>query len=393
MSVARWSDIWLNEGFATWAEWNWIEHTGGPTTARTLRDLMRIRPGDRRFWRPAPGDPGAKHMFDETVYVRGAMTLEALRQKVGTDVFFSIIRRWTAEHRYGNATIPDFIATAESVSGVAARRVLSHLALRPREAEGLVAGFGGRCRISHPRRRVEAPPAMTTISTDAIATKSFDHVALWVSDRGPLTELLCERLGLHVIDSTDDFTLVGADAREGKLTLFEAEGARDRGLLERVTLRVNDLDDAMSRLGDDFDVERDGSTATLRGPGGPRARAGRVRRARLRPRRRRAARRRPRARRARARRARLRAARRPPRDRESHARAGPGRPRRLGASAAQPPRDARRLGRGRSAGSPSERGIEVEKTVDAENTIAVFLRGPERILLEYVEHKPGFSLT
>jgi aminopeptidase N len=117
VSVARWSDIWLNEGFATWAEWNWIEHTGGPTTARQLRDLLKIPRGDRRFWRPAPGDPGAKHMFDETVYVRGAMTLEALRQKVGNDLFFAILRRWVAEHRYGNATTDDFIATSESESG------------------------------------------------------------------------------------------------------------------------------------------------------------------------------------------------------------------------------------------------------------------------------------
>ena len=56
-------------------------------------------------------------MFDATVYVRGAMALEALRQKVGSDVFFSILRRWTAEHRFANATIPDFIALAESESG------------------------------------------------------------------------------------------------------------------------------------------------------------------------------------------------------------------------------------------------------------------------------------
>jgi aminopeptidase N len=118
VSVARWSDIWLNEGFATWAEWNWIEHSGGPTTARTLRDLLRIRPGDRAFWSPAPGAPGVKHMFDATVYVRGGMALEALRQKVGSDVFFAILRRWTATYRYGNATIPDFIAVAESEAGL-----------------------------------------------------------------------------------------------------------------------------------------------------------------------------------------------------------------------------------------------------------------------------------
>ena len=117
VSVARWSDIWLNEGFATWAEWNWIEHTGGPTTARTLRDLLATPRGARRFWRPAPGDPGKRHMFDNTVYVRGAMALEALRQKVGNETFLAILRSWVAERRYGNATIDDFIATAESQSG------------------------------------------------------------------------------------------------------------------------------------------------------------------------------------------------------------------------------------------------------------------------------------
>jgi aminopeptidase N len=117
VSVARWSDIWLNEGFATWAEWNWIEHTGGPTTARTLRDLLKVRASDRRFWRPAPGDPGPRHMFDATVYVRGAMAMEALRQAVGPDVFIAILRRWVSEHRYGTATTEDFIALAESESG------------------------------------------------------------------------------------------------------------------------------------------------------------------------------------------------------------------------------------------------------------------------------------
>jgi hypothetical protein len=233
---------------------------------------------------------------------------------------------------------------------------------------------------------------MATTSPQAIATTSFDHVALWVTDRGPLTELLCGRFGLHVIESTSDFTLVGADAREGKLTLFEAEGPRNPGLLERVILRVNDLDDALSRLGDEFAVERDAASASFEGPEG--LGLGLVQRDGLdydldgvv-----------------------LRVA-----DAEDSARelaelgfelregklgiadrtlvlapGGDGDSRRplLNhlAMLVDSAEDVRRIA--------TERGIEVEKVVDAENTIAVFLRGPERILLEYVEHKPGFSLT
>ena len=58
---------------------------------------------------------------------------------------------------------------------------------------------------------------------------ALDHVALWVADRDPLADFLCEHLGMHVIERTDDFTLVGADARRGKLTLFAAEGPREPG--------------------------------------------------------------------------------------------------------------------------------------------------------------------
>ena len=54
---------------------------------------------------------------------------------------------------------------------------------------------------------------------------ALDHVALWVADRDPLADFACEHLGMHVIDRTDDFTLVGADARRGKLTLFDGRGS------------------------------------------------------------------------------------------------------------------------------------------------------------------------
>lgn len=77
----------------------------------------------------------------------------------------------------------------------------------------------------------------------AVTPKSLDHVALWVADRDALSDVLCESFGMHVIERTDTFTLVGADARQGKLTLFAAEGPRDPGALRRVVLRVPDLDE------------------------------------------------------------------------------------------------------------------------------------------------------
>jgi catechol 2,3-dioxygenase-like lactoylglutathione lyase family enzyme len=71
--------------------------------------------------------------------------------------------------------------------------------------------------------------------------KTLDHVAFWLADREPIVELLTTKLGLHVIDRQDNFTLVGADARRGKLTLFDAEGPREQGAFKHVALRVSKL--------------------------------------------------------------------------------------------------------------------------------------------------------
>jgi catechol 2,3-dioxygenase-like lactoylglutathione lyase family enzyme len=62
-----------------------------------------------------------------------------------------------------------------------------------------------------------------------VQPKTLDHVALWVADREPIADFVLRRLGMHVVDQTDAFTLVGSDARRGKLTLFSAEGPRERG--------------------------------------------------------------------------------------------------------------------------------------------------------------------
>src|ERR671924_52404 len=77
---------------------------------------------------------------------------------------------------------------------------------------------------------------------------SLDHVALWVAQRAPLAAFLCDHLGMHVIEETDTFTLVGVDAKLGKLTLFDAEGPRERGSIEHIALRVGDLDAALGAL-------------------------------------------------------------------------------------------------------------------------------------------------
>src|SRR4029079_16216072 len=87
---------------------------------------------------------------------------------------------------------------------------------------------------------------------------TLDHVAFWVTERDAIVDFATRHLGMHVIDRTDRFTLVGSDARRGKLTFFDAEGPRARGALKRVALGVNDLGDALAKVDGDgepyFDV-------------------------------------------------------------------------------------------------------------------------------------------
>ena len=89
---------------------------------------------------------------------------------------------------------------------------------------------------------------------------TLDHVAYWLDDRERVADFVTSHLGMHVIERTDKFTLVGRDALKGKLTLFDAEGPRERGALKHVALRVNDLEDALRELPDELKLDRsDGS--------------------------------------------------------------------------------------------------------------------------------------
>jgi catechol 2,3-dioxygenase-like lactoylglutathione lyase family enzyme len=232
-----------------------------------------------------------------------------------------------------------------------------------------------------------------------VRPKTLDHVAYWLENRDRIADFLTTHLGMHVIERTDRFTLVGADARRGKLTLFEAEGARERGALKHVALRVKDLDGVLRQVPADVPLERQNGTAFF--DLGEGVRLGLVEA-----------------------------------ETESdydldHVALFSADPehtaasyREYGFDAAEP--SASGVPRVEISGAfvefhdgqpgepekpllnhlavlvdsaeehrvaAEEREIEVQDFVDAPNTLAVFVWLPERVRLEYVEHKPTFALT
>ncbi|WP_250213400.1 M1 family metallopeptidase [Acrocarpospora catenulata] len=115
VGLRSWRDIWLNEGFATYAEWLYEETHNGPTAQQTFARLYKSK-GD--FWQLKTGNPGRNGMFDwEAVYERGAMTLHALRKKIGDETFFELLPAWAEKYRHATATTGNFIDLAEEMSG------------------------------------------------------------------------------------------------------------------------------------------------------------------------------------------------------------------------------------------------------------------------------------
>jgi hypothetical protein len=116
LSVKQWKDLWLNEGFATYAEWLWSEHEGGATAQEIFQSYASI-PADDSFWSAPTADPGVDDLFGAAVYDRGALALHALRLEVGDATFFRILKTWAAKHKYGNVNTAQFTALAEKLSG------------------------------------------------------------------------------------------------------------------------------------------------------------------------------------------------------------------------------------------------------------------------------------
>lgn len=116
VTIDSWRDIWLNEGFATYAELLWNEHEG-LETAQEFFDKWAATPAGDEFWSVMVGDPGADLIFDPAVYNRGAMTLHALRVQVGDKDFFRILHAWAKRYAGANVSTAEFTALAERISG------------------------------------------------------------------------------------------------------------------------------------------------------------------------------------------------------------------------------------------------------------------------------------
>jgi aminopeptidase N len=117
VSVRWWKNIWLNESFATWSHLYWNELHGGLSAHQSSLNLYNNHPAGDSWWSVVIADPQRDTMFHNRVYNGGAMVLQWMREKIGDEKFFRILRAWYAQHRYGNATTEQFTALAERIGG------------------------------------------------------------------------------------------------------------------------------------------------------------------------------------------------------------------------------------------------------------------------------------
>ncbi|WP_326806984.1 MULTISPECIES: M1 family metallopeptidase [unclassified Streptomyces] len=140
VSLKGWKDIWINEGFARYSQWLWSEDQGEGTAQELADYAYASHPADDAFWKVEPGDPGAANQFHSAVYDRGAMAVQALRNKVGDKDFFAILKGWPKQHAGGNADVGDFVAYAEEVSGTSLNSLFDTWLYEPSKPDASAAG-------------------------------------------------------------------------------------------------------------------------------------------------------------------------------------------------------------------------------------------------------------
>jgi aminopeptidase N len=118
VSVDRWKEIWLNEGFATYMEWLYEEEQGGESVQHRFERIYAANGPSASLWDPPPANPGGpENLFDASVYDRGAMALQVLREEIGNDDFREVLAIWPQENEFGNASTQDFYDHIEDVTG------------------------------------------------------------------------------------------------------------------------------------------------------------------------------------------------------------------------------------------------------------------------------------
>ena len=117
VAVDTWQDIWLNEGFASYAEWLWSEETGEGTADELFEFYYTLYPATSSFWTVKPGDPGPANIFHPAVYDRGAMAVHQIRLAIGDNAFFALLKAWTAARKDSVGNIAQFQTLAEAISG------------------------------------------------------------------------------------------------------------------------------------------------------------------------------------------------------------------------------------------------------------------------------------
>lgn len=123
VAVEGWTDIWLNEGPATFFEAYYDEEHGGPSAQKWMRDTYDQISGGNGFWDHEVADPCPTYencvssIFASFVYYRGGMALQALRNVIGDADFFELLERWVTDRAGRTGSTAQFEALAEEVSG------------------------------------------------------------------------------------------------------------------------------------------------------------------------------------------------------------------------------------------------------------------------------------